>query len=52
MGKRYNWDAEQMLRAYCEGECSAVSACRNRCNHINKNIPASANAIGYVFKGC
>ena len=52
MGRRYDWDAEQMLRAYCSGECSAVSACRSRCNHINKNIPASANAIGYVFKGC
>ena len=52
MGPKYGWDAEQMLRAYCSGECSAVSACRSRCNHINDSYPISANAGGYVYKGC
>lgn len=52
MGAKYNWDAEKMLNAYCSGECSAVSACRSRCNHINKSYPISASAGGYVYKGC
>jgi hypothetical protein len=52
MGAKYNWDAEQMLRAYCEGECSAVSPCRSRCNHINKSYPLTASSGGYVYKGC
>jgi peptidoglycan hydrolase-like protein with peptidoglycan-binding domain len=52
MGTKYNWDAEKMLKAYCSGECSAVSACRSRCNHINKSYPISASAGGYVYKGC
>lgn len=52
IGNKYNWDAEQMLRAYCEGECSEVSACRNRCNHINKNLPNTKKTEGYVWKGC
>ena len=52
MGAKYKWDAEQMLRAYCEGECSAVSACRSRCNHINNTYPISANAGGYTYQGC
>ena len=52
MGNKYNWDAEQMLKAYCSGECSAVSKCRNRCNHINKSYPISASAEGYSFQGC
>ena len=52
MGERYKWEAEEMLRAYCEGECSAVSPCRNRCNHINKNYPISATEEGYSYQGC
>jgi peptidoglycan hydrolase-like protein with peptidoglycan-binding domain len=52
MGAKYNWDAEQMLKAYCSGECSAVSACRSRCNHINKSYPITASSGGYVYKGC
>ena len=52
MGAKYNWDAEQMLKAYCSGECSAVSACRSRCNHINKSYPMSASAEGYSYQGC
>jgi peptidoglycan hydrolase-like protein with peptidoglycan-binding domain len=52
IGPKYNWDAEQMLRAYCQGECSEVSKCRSRCNHINKSYPISANAGGYIYKGC
>ena len=52
MGPKYGWDAEQMLRAYCSGECSAVSACRSRCNHINNSYPISASAGGYVYDGC
>jgi len=52
MGNKYNWEAEQMLRAYCEGECSSVSACRSRCNHINKNYPITAGIQGYVYRGC
>ncbi len=52
MGEEYNWEAEEMLRAYCEGECSAVSPCRNRCNHINKNYPISATEEGYSYQGC
>ena len=52
MGAKYNWDAEQMLRAYCQGECSAVSACRSRCNHINNSYPISASSMGYTYQGC
>ena len=52
MGAKYNWDAEKMLKAYCSGECSSVSACRSRCNHINTSYPISASAGGYVYKGC
>jgi len=52
MGAKYNWDAEQMLRAYCQGECSAVSACRSRCNHINNSYPISASSGGYIYQGC
>ena len=52
MGAKYNWDAEQMLRAYCQGECSAVSACRSRCNHINNTYPISTSAGGYTYQGC
>lgn len=51
-GRRYGWDAEKMLKSYCSGECSGVSACRSRCNHINKSYPISASAGGYVYKGC
>ena len=51
-GLKYGWDAEKMLNSYCSGECSGVSACRSRCNHINKSYPISASAGGYVYKGC
>ena len=41
------WDAEQLLRAYCEGDCTYemgngrcdVSECRGRCRHINRFYP-------------
>ena len=44
------WDAEQLLRAYCEGECTEefsngrcnVSVCRGRCRHINKFYPGNS----------
>jgi len=52
IGDKYEWDAEEMLRAYCEGECSAVSACRNRCNHINRNLPNTKDDGSYVWRGC
>jgi peptidoglycan hydrolase-like protein with peptidoglycan-binding domain len=51
-GLKYGWDAEKMLNSYCSGECSGVSACRSRCNHINKSYPISASSGGYVYKGC
>ena len=43
------WDAEQLLRAYCEGDCTQefsngrcdVSACRSRCRHINRFYPGN-----------
>ena len=43
------WDAEQLLRAYCEGECTYemgngrcdVSKCRSRCTHINNEYPGN-----------
>ena len=40
-GDKHDWNAEKMLASYCKGECSAVSACRSRCRHINKNYPGS-----------
>jgi len=51
-GLKYGWDAEKMLNSYCSGECSGVSACRSRCNHINKSYPISSSDGGYIYKGC
>jgi hypothetical protein len=55
IGNQYNWDNEEMIRAYCEGECRGIagsSTCRSRCNHINTHYPASSSKKGYVWKGC
>ena len=43
------WDAEKLLRAYCEGDCTMemgngrcdVSDCRSRCTHINSAYPGN-----------
>jgi len=43
------WDAEQLLRAYCEGDCTKkmgngrcdVSPCRSRCRYINDYYPGN-----------
>jgi len=59
-GKKYNWNAEEMMRYYCKGSggksnlnneeagCSYTRGCRGRCVTINKFYPAHPTS-GYVW---
>ena len=52
-GRRYNWNAEELMRDYCVGRdnggCPDTGGCRSRCKNINEFYPAPPNQEGYIW---